>query len=247
MIERWTSSQTIRMLWRQRPLFIRLRASFRKPPRSLPNGDRSSSSIAGAYIGQLQYERNFDQLIRFCEARVAQGHFASDLDKAFAQVVLACNQRLAGDTAGAKLTAEKARNTLELAYRRKEEGHGWRSRNSHLEESLSRTYALMGKKDLALSVVQRGVMLWPRAKDPVFGPTQEENLAIVQTMVGENKRAISNITRLLKTPYASDFYSPTGVTPALLRLDPIWDRSARRSRFPKALRGEATGRRKVMH
>ena len=51
----------------------------------------------------------------------------------------------------------------------------------------------------------------------------EENLAIVQTMVGENKSAISTLTRLLKTPYASDFYSPTGVTPALLRLDPIWD------------------------
>ena len=119
--------------------------NLQEAARCLPQISETSSSIAGAYIGQLQYERNFDQLIRFCEARLAQGHFASDLDKAFAQVVLACNQRLAGDTAGAKLTAEKARNTLELAYRRKE-GHGWRSRNSHLEESLSRTYAMMEKE-----------------------------------------------------------------------------------------------------
>ena len=34
------------------------------------------------------------ELIRFRQAGVAQGHFASDFDKAFAQVALAFNQRL---------------------------------------------------------------------------------------------------------------------------------------------------------
>ena len=33
------------------------------------------------------------------------------------QVTLACLQRLAGDTAGATVTAEQARNTLEQLYR----------------------------------------------------------------------------------------------------------------------------------
>ena len=43
-------------------------------------------------------------------------------------------------------------------------------------------------------------------------------------MVGENSRAIPILTRLLQTPYVGGFlYSPTPVTPALLRLDPIWD------------------------
>jgi hypothetical protein len=31
------------------------------------------------------------------------------------------------------------------------------------------------------------------------------------------------LTRLLQTPYGGWLYSPTPVTPALLKLDPIWD------------------------
>ena len=66
-------------------------------------------------------------------------------------------------------------------------------------------------------------MLEPRAKDPVNGPTWEENLAVVQALVGDNTGAISTLSQLLHTPYDSFMDTPTGVTPALLRLDPIWD------------------------
>ena len=55
------------------------------------------------------------------------------------------------------------------------------------------------------------------------GASQQENLALIRTIVGDNSRAISALTQLLKIPYVSDMYIPTGVTPALLRLDPIWD------------------------
>jgi hypothetical protein len=41
-------------------------------------------------------------------------------------------------------------------------------------------------------------------------------------MFGENSRAISALTQLLQTPYDGWLYG-TPVTPALLRLDPIWD------------------------
>ena len=42
-------------------------------------------------------------------------------------------------------------------------------------------------------------------------------------MVGENSRAISILTELLQQPYWSYFYGPPAITPAHLRLDPIWD------------------------
>ena len=45
----------------------------------------------------------------------------------------------------------------------------------------------MGEKDLALKLAERAIMLLPRAKDPVSGPSFEENLAVIQTMVGENQ------------------------------------------------------------
>jgi hypothetical protein len=54
----------------------------------------------------------------------------------------------------------------------------------------------------------------------------EENLARIQTIFGENSRAITILTELLQTPYQSSAYGLTSaapVTPALLRLDPLWD------------------------
>jgi serine/threonine-protein kinase len=66
-------------------------------------------------------------------------------------------------------------------------------------------------------------MLYPSAKDPVGGPSFEENLALIQTMFGENSRAISILKQLLQTPYNGYLYYPAPITPALLKLDPIWD------------------------
>ena len=80
----------------------------------------------------------------------------------------------------------------------------------------------MGEKDLALKAAERAVMLVPRAKDPQGVPSLEENVAVIQTIFGENSRAISILTRLLQTPYDSPMY-PFVLTPALLRLDPVWD------------------------
>ena len=63
-------------------------------------------------------------------------------------------------------------------------------------------------------------MLSPRAKDAAYGPGLEESLARIQALFGENSRAISTLAQLLQTPYPG---SPTPITPALLRLDPLWD------------------------
>ena len=54
------------------------------------------------------------------------------------------------------------------------------------------------------------------------GPFPEENLALIQTIFGENSRAISTLTQVLQKPGESWFY-PAVNSPALLRLDPIWD------------------------
>src|SRR5439155_24627117 len=46
---------------------------------------------------------------------------------------------------------------------------------------------------------------------------------LIQTMFGEKSRVISTLTQLLQTPYNGELYNPIPVTPALLRLDPVWD------------------------
>src|SRR5205807_4703162 len=62
---------------------------------------------------QLRLERNYAEAIQFLQARLDQFHSASETDKAITQVFLAVTQRLAGDTAGAKVAAEQACTTLE--------------------------------------------------------------------------------------------------------------------------------------
>ena len=47
----------------------------------------------------------------------------------------------------------------------------------------------------------------PVLKIAVDGPAFEENLALIQTMFGENSRAISTLTQLLQTPYLSWLYA----------------------------------------
>jgi serine/threonine-protein kinase len=81
----------------------------------------------------------------------------------------------------------------------------------------------MGEKDSALKEAERAMMLLPSAKDALDRAGMEENLALIQTIFGENKRAISTLSELLQTPYTSWLYGPAPITPALLRLDPLWD------------------------
>jgi serine/threonine protein kinase/tetratricopeptide (TPR) repeat protein len=165
-------------------------------------------------ITQLRVERNYGEAIRLLQAREAQFHFDSEFGKGAEQSLLALMQRLAGDTAGAKVSGEQARNTLEQL--------GGQADNIFLAEWLARAYAGMGEKDSALKEAQRAMMLLPRSKDAVSGPALGENLALIQMIFGENSRAISTLTQLIQTPYRSSLYV-TPITPALLRIDPLWD------------------------
>lgn len=181
------------------------------------NEQTSPIGAFGTKITQLRLERNYGEAVRLLQARLAQFHYDSDSTRFRAddQVALALMQRLASDTAGAKVTAEQARNTLEQLYRDQPD-------NAFVVASLSQAHAEMRQKDSALKLSERAIMLVPRSKDPVFGPTYEENLAVIQTTFGDNSRAISTLTQLSQMPYYSGLYN-NPLTPALLMLDPIWD------------------------
>jgi serine/threonine-protein kinase len=181
------------------------------------NWQTPSEDTLAIKVGQLRLERNYIEAIRLLQLRQAQFHYGSERIKVREQVTLAFTQRLAGDMAAAKATAEQARNTLEQLYRDQPD-------NAYVAADLSRAYAAIGEKDAALKEAERAIMLRPRTKDPVIGPAFEENLAFVQMIFDENSRAIAALTQLLETPYNITFFAPPiMVTPALLRLDPLWD------------------------
>ena len=173
-----------------------------------PNEDTFSIKIA-----QLRLERNYGEAVRLLQARQAQFHFASEFEKRSEQVGIATMQRFAGDTAGAKATAEQVRNALESVCKNQPD-------NAFAWASLADANALIGERDLALKQT-RSMILLPSAKDPVVGPAIEAYAALIQTRLGETSRPISTLARLLQTPGFGINAAP--VTPALLRLDPYWD------------------------
>jgi tetratricopeptide (TPR) repeat protein len=176
--------------------------------------ERTTSGIAfEKKLTQLRLERNHAETIRLLQARRAQVPSACG---GFDMLHLMFAQRLVGDTAGAKATAEQAHNTLEPLCKEQPD-------IPDLEVGLALADAVLGQRDSALKEAERAIMLLASAKDAVHRPGYEEILALTHTVLGENSHAISTLTQLLKTPYSSLIYGPAPVTPALLRLDPIWD------------------------
>jgi TolB-like protein/Flp pilus assembly protein TadD len=196
------------------------------------NGQAANEQTFYIKILQLRLERNYSEALRLLQDRQSRFQFGTEYEKAFDQVALAFMQRLTGDAAGAEVTAEQARNTLEPLYRDQ-------PNSIIIPASLSQANAVIGEKDSALNVAERAVMLLPRAKDPLAGPGLEENLAFIQTICGESSRAISTLTQLLETPFRSwNDYFTTPITVALLRLDPLWDPLRADPAFQKLCEGK---------
>ena len=180
------------------------------------NAQTNSDFAARVKLAQFRLERNQTEAIRFVQARHARLHFASGIEKGMKQGGLALIQRVGGDTASAKAAAEQARNPLEPLSKDQPD-------NAFVAAALAVAYAILDEKSQALNEAQRAMTLVPSSKDRLSGPGFEENLALVEMIIGENSRAISTLTRLLQTPYGGWLYNPAPITPALLRLDPIWD------------------------
>src|SRR6188472_1108630 len=179
------------------------------------NEQTNSDVAVRIKLTQWRLERNTEAL-RQIQTRETRLQFTSGIEKGSKQVGLALAQRIAGETAQAKADAEQARNTLESLKKDQPD-------NAFVAAALAVAYAILDQKELALNEAQRATTLLPSNKDHLSGPAFEENLALVEMIVGENSRSIATLTRLLQTPYGGWLYSPTPITSALLRLDPIWD------------------------
>jgi serine/threonine protein kinase/Tfp pilus assembly protein PilF len=179
------------------------------------NVQTNSDAAVRIKLTQLRLEGN-PEAMPWVQTRQTRLPFTSGIEKGSKQVGLALAQRVAGDTAHAKADAQQARSTLESLKRDQPD-------NAFIAAALAVAYAILDEKDSALNEAQRAITLLPSNKNRLSGPAFEENLALVEMIIGENTRAIATLTRLLQTPYGGWLYSPTPITPALLRLDPLWD------------------------
>jgi TolB-like protein/Flp pilus assembly protein TadD len=125
-------------------------------------------------------------------------------------------QEVAGDHTAAQETWRQARSELESFLKEQPE-------NSALIGDLALTNMAIGDKAAALALAERTMAASPVEKDALQGPFSIEIRARVAARLEKPDLAIADLEKLLSIPYRGPFFWVRPLTPALLRLDPMFD------------------------
>jgi len=125
-------------------------------------------------------------------------------------------QDLTGDHAAAEATWRQARSEMELFLKEQPD-------NYRLIGNLALTNMGLGDKAAALRLAEQAMAVLPIEKDAFAGPGPLEIFARVAARTGDSDRAITTLQKLLSVPYEGALVLNLPLTPALLRLDPMFD------------------------
>ena len=137
---------------------------------------------------------------------------------------LGWGQEIAEDKVAANETWRQARAELESFLQAQ-------PTNFALLEDLALTSMKLEDKTAAFDFVDRAAAANPVEKDAMYGPFATEVLARVAAHFGESDRALAALEKLHSIPYRGPLVWVRPLTPALLRLDPMFDPLRSDSRF----------------
>jgi serine/threonine protein kinase/Tfp pilus assembly protein PilF len=177
-----------------------------------PHRNSEDSSGLSILIKQATLERNPARMIPRVKQELARLDPADGFYKGQLRFSLGWLQELAGDHVGAQESWRQARSELESFL--KEQPQNWQ-----LIDVLALTNMGLGDKAAAFALLERAMAAMPVEKDALDGPVVIETLARVAAHMGEHDRAISALRRAISLPTRAQ----PPLTPALLRLDPMWD------------------------
>ena len=135
-------------------------------------------------------------------------------------------QEIAGDHSAAQESFRQARGELEPFLKEQPD-------NYVLIGDLALVNMGLGDKAAALDLSEQAMRVLPLEKDVVDGPAPIEISARVAAQLGEPDRAIAALEKLLSIPSEGALASRVPLTPALLRLDPMFDPLRNDPRFQK--------------